>query len=282
MCVFQCDVYGLSALFACKNKENISSWNTDWPLNGILAFFFFFHSIYFKKVTCCWVQWIGLWMQNATGKARTQCENPKLYIMQLTFWVPWMTGKSQLQRAVSLWSMNLCLADLWLLPDSVCIDCSMKDGTESRAWLSPLTSSFRHVLFLLCSCWARVFGLHGLVPIHIVKEQQCFFAWKQYCLGCILLPSHMTLLWDVVHKAQSFSPWARSAAGVFWSSFIIFDWYHLESWHSSAAMRNGTFPCHGTLWQHYAQRKETWIWNSPNNHHISQWQILERYKKSRF
>lgn len=221
-------------------------------------------------------------MQNATGKARTQCENPKLYIMQLTFWVPWMTGKSQLQRAVSLWSMNLCLADLWLLPDSVCIDCSMKDGTESRAWLSPLTSSFRHVLLLPCSCWARVFGLQGLVSIHIVKEQQCFLhenntAWAVFCYH------HIWLCFGMSCIRLKASVLGLDLQLVFFGVALLYlidiTWRvdtHLQQWEME--LSHVTALCDSTM----HKEKETWIWNSPNNHHISQWQILERYKKSRF
>lgn len=99
------------------------------------------------------------------------------------------------------------------------------------------------------------------------------FAWQQYCLGHILLLPYITLLWDVVHKIQSFGLWARSAAGAFWSRLIIFDWYHLEIWHSrlTAAVKDEAFPCHGTLWQRCAHRKETWIWNLFNSQHVSQW-----------
>lgn len=269
----------LSALFACINKENISSWNTDWPLNGILAFFSF-NLFQTSDVLLTAMNWF---MQNTTGKARTQCENPKLYILQLTFWVLWMTGKSQLQRARSLWSMKLCLADLWLLPDSVCrvLDCSMKDGTESRAWHSPLTSFFRQVLLLLCSCWAWVFGLHGSVPIHTVKEQQCFLhenntAWAVFCYH------HIWLCFEMSCIRLKASVLGLDLQLVLFGVALL---YLIDiTWRvdTSAATRNGAFPCHGTLWQHCAQTKETWIWNSPNNQHTSQWQIMERYKKPRF
>lgn len=70
--------------------------------------------------------------------------------------------------------------------------------------------------------------------------------------ACFLLLLYIALLitfWDVRHRTRSFGPWAKSAVGAFWSSVIMFGWYHLEFWHChlTAAEKNEAFPCHTVL-----------------------------------
>lgn len=158
-------------------------------------------------------------------------------------------------------------------------DFSLKDCTESRSWLRPLTPSFRQVLLLHWEHWGQIFCLHVSVPILTVKRQRFSFM-KTTVLGLYFATiTYDFALWSC---AQGSKLQSICAAGAFWGSFIIFDWYHLESWRSFAAVKNEAFPWHGTLWQYCAHWKETCIWNLSNSQHTSQWQIKERYKKPRF
>lgn len=154
---------------------------------------------------CWWVQQVGLWTWNITEKARTQSESPKLYILHLTSWVPQVTGKCQLQK------MRSCMADLWHLPDSVYINvCS-----DYRTSLWRTAQKVDHGLGLSHPPLGKFCSYTGSTEdryfVYMYQSQFSLskgsdsLAWKQQCLGCTLLPSHMTLLCEVVHKAPNFS-----------------------------------------------------------------------------
>lgn len=82
LCIFPCDVYCSCALFACINKENVSCWDTDWPLKSMLAFF----SLNWFQISNTLLSTTNWFMDSAVaGKARTQRDGPKLYIFAFSF-----------------------------------------------------------------------------------------------------------------------------------------------------------------------------------------------------